>query len=203
MQPPSRSSCQDDVFWCILWIPVSSCSREDHLFLRYDLWNVTCRQQYNLTLPLLSYKLDPSIFSMFKNRYSILSSIHELVVFFWACSIQIYPNLSNVSHLFRSLFHHVHWLFMRSYSIVYGVFIFFPYFSVLWRCFPGQLFPSASHEERPRTNRMCPEALPTGPTPFMHLVSTKHYDLSVSIGYRNIYIYIIYYIYNIVGQEKW
>ena len=40
---------------CLLMYLVSSCSREDHLFLRYDLWNVTWRQQYNLTLPLLSY----------------------------------------------------------------------------------------------------------------------------------------------------
>ena len=40
---------------CLLMYIVSSCSREDHLFLRYDLWNVTWRQQYNLTLPLLSY----------------------------------------------------------------------------------------------------------------------------------------------------
>ena len=44
-----------DACWCILMYLVSSCSREDHLFLRYDLWNVTWRQQYNLTLPLLSY----------------------------------------------------------------------------------------------------------------------------------------------------
>ena len=40
---------------CLLMYIVSSCSREDHLFLRYDLWNATWRQQYNLTLPLLSY----------------------------------------------------------------------------------------------------------------------------------------------------
>ena len=31
------------------------CSKEEHLFLRYDLWNVRWRQKSNLTLPLLSY----------------------------------------------------------------------------------------------------------------------------------------------------
>ena len=43
---PAGSSCCCQLVFC---------SKEEHLFLRYDLWNVRWRQKSNLTLPLLSY----------------------------------------------------------------------------------------------------------------------------------------------------
>ena len=73
---------------CLLMYLVSCCSWEDHLFLRYDLWNVTWRQQYNLTLPLwATTKPDPGVVM---RCYECLDlSLHLLELRVLTCSLQV------------------------------------------------------------------------------------------------------------------
>ena len=103
-----------DACWCILMYLVSSCSREDHLFLRYDLWNVTWRQQYNLTLPLLSYDQALTlvlawvflVFAMVGNNWGSWNAASKLVVWesgqdaCWFILMYLVSSCSREDHLF-------------------------------------------------------------------------------------------------------